>query len=146
MQFVPWYKSNEWPFPTAILPTTEKLNFTESEMISVCDGDEQCLYDAKALGLLQAGEQTKNNHRYYKFLDEALKPVNSCGILPLKGGIRKTTTGNYLAGSRMTVSCEKSYTFYGWPEYICNPNGTWLPTNNVPLHKFRSWPECERKI
>ena len=43
-------------------------------MISVCDGDEQCLYDAKAIGILQAGEQTRNNHRYYKFLDEALQP------------------------------------------------------------------------
>ena len=29
--------------------------------------------------------------------------VNSCGIYPLKAGIRKTDTGNYLAGSKMTV-------------------------------------------
>lgn len=136
-------------------------------MISKCDGDEQCLYDAKAIGILEVGEMTKNNHRYYKFLDEAMKPgkfikflfikdhfskvviifllVNSCGIIPIKGGIRRTTTGNYLAGSRMTVTCESGYTFYGWSEYICNPNGTWLPTNNVPLSRFRDWPVCERK-
>ncbi len=50
------------------------FNFSESEMISICDGDEQCLFDAKAIGILAVGEQTKNNHRYYKFLDEALKP------------------------------------------------------------------------
>jgi hypothetical protein len=139
-------------------------------MISRCDGDEQCLYDAKAIGILEVGEMTKNNHRYYKFLDEAMKPgkflfyskvitlsrkvahcfsffkVNSCGIIPIKGGVRRTTTGNYLAGSRMTVTCESGYTFYGWSEYICNPNGTWLPTNNVPLSRFRDWPICERKI
>ncbi len=72
--------------------------------------------------------------------------VNSCGIIPIKGGIRTTSTGNYLAGSRMTVTCESSYTFYGWPDYICNNNGTWLPTNNVPLSKFRAWPVCERNL
>lgn len=65
--------------------------------------------------------------------------------MKLKGGIRKTTTGNYLAGSRMTVSCQKPYTFYGYPEYICHQNGTWLPTNNVPLTQFKDWPICERK-
>ena len=43
-------------------------------MISKCEGDEQCLYDAKAIGILEVGEMTKNNHRYYKFLDEAMKP------------------------------------------------------------------------
>ena len=71
--------------------------------------------------------------------------VNSCGIYPLKAGIRKTDTGNYLAGSKMTVSCAKYYTFYGNPSYICHPNGTWLPANGVPLHKFKDWPFCERK-
>ena len=43
-------------------------------MLSVCDGDEQCLYDAKAMGSLEIGEMTKNAHRYYKFLDEKMKP------------------------------------------------------------------------
>jgi hypothetical protein len=139
MQFVPWYSYTDWKFPT-------KVPFSESEMMSVCDNDEQCLYDAKAMGSLEIGENTKNNHRYYKFLDEALKPVNSCGILLLKGGVRRTTTGNYLAGARMTVSCEKGYTFYGYPDYICNWNGTWLPANNVPLYKFKDWPICEREF
>jgi hypothetical protein len=64
--------------------------------------------------------------------------------MSIKGGIRKTSTGNYLAGSRMTVSCESGYVFYGYPEYVCNWNGTWLPTNNVPLSKFNDWPGCER--
>ena len=64
--------------------------------------------------------------------------------MSIKGGIRKTSTGNYLAGSRMTVSCESGYVFYGYPEYVCNWNGTWLPTNNVPLSKFKDWPGCER--
>lgn len=72
--------------------------------------------------------------------------VNSCGIIPIKGGIRKTNTGNYLAGSRMTVSCERPYKFRGYSEYICHWNGTWLPANNVPLHKFNDWPTCERKF
>ena len=66
--------------------------------------------------------------------------------MSIKGGIRRTTTGNYLAGSRMTVSCETGYTFYGHPEYTCNSNGTWLPTNNVPLHLFNDYPVCERKF
>jgi hypothetical protein len=64
--------------------------------------------------------------------------------LAFKGGVRRTTTGNYLAGSRMTVSCEQGYVFFGHPEYICHPNGTWLPSNNVPLHRFKDWPTCER--
>jgi hypothetical protein len=60
---------------TYILIILYKLNlYSESEMISRCDGDEQCLYDAKAIGILEVGEMTKNNHRYYKFLDEAMKP------------------------------------------------------------------------
>ena len=82
-------------------------------MLSVCDGDEQCLYDAKAMGNLLIGRSTRDAHRYYRLLDDYLKPVNSCGIMPIKGGVRKTTTGNYLAGSRMTVSCQSGYTFYG---------------------------------
>lgn len=64
--------------------------------------------------------------------------------MSIKGGIRKTSTGNYLAGSRMTVSCESGYVFFGYPDYICHWNGSWLPTNNVPLHKFKDWPGCER--
>jgi hypothetical protein len=43
-------------------------------MMSVCDGDEQCMYDAKAMGSLEIGENTKNNHRYYKLLHEMQKP------------------------------------------------------------------------
>ena len=65
--------------------------------------------------------------------------------MSIKGGIRKTNTGNYLAGSRMTVSCDSKYTFYGHSDYICNWNGSWLPTNGVPLGKFKDWPTCERK-
>ena len=133
-------------------------------MLQVCDGDEQCLYDSKAMGSLEVGEATKNAHRYYKFLDQVMKPgklkkikkflinfsinqtkkVNSCGIMAIRGGIRRTSTGNYLAGSRMTVSCESGYTFYGYSDYVCHPNGTWLPANNVPLHQFNDWPGCER--
>lgn len=43
-------------------------------MIAVCDGDEQCLYDTKAMGSLEIGELTKNAHRYYKFLHQVMKP------------------------------------------------------------------------
>lgn len=46
-------------------------------MLSVCDGDEQCLYDAKAMGSLEVGIDTRNNHRYYKLLDQMQKPGNS---------------------------------------------------------------------
>ena len=60
--------------------------------------------------------------------------------------MRKKSTGNYLAGSRMTVSCEDDYLFYGYPEYICNWNGTWRSNNNVPLSKFKDWPGCESII
>jgi hypothetical protein len=45
----------------------------------------------------------------------------------------------------MTVSCAKYYTFYGNPNYVCHPNGTWLPANGVSLNKFNDWPFCERK-
>lgn len=69
MQFVPWYSWNE---PNFKFPT--KLPFTESEMLAVCDGDEQCLYDTKAMGSLEIGESTKNAHRYYKLLHEMQKP------------------------------------------------------------------------
>jgi hypothetical protein len=44
----------------------------------------------------------------------------------------------------MTVTCENGYVFYGHPEYVCNWNGSWLPTNNVPLSEFKDWPGCER--
>ena len=71
--------------------------------------------------------------------------VNSCGIYFLRGGIRKTSTGNYLAGTYMDVSCERGYTLFGWNRFYCNWNGTWLPTNNMWLEQFRDWPYCERK-
>lgn len=66
--------------------------------------------------------------------------------MSIKGGIRKTDTGNYLAGSRMTITCAKYYTFGGYGSFVCHPNGTWLPANGVPLHKFNNWPYCERKL
>ncbi len=50
-------------------------------MITVCDGDEQCLYDTKAMGSLEIGEMTKNAHRYYRFLDQAMKPGKQFGHL-----------------------------------------------------------------
>ena len=139
MKFQPWFKWDEpnWRFPT-------RANFSENQMLATCDSDEQCLYDAKAIGILEVGEETKNAHRYYKFLHEMMKPVNSCGILSIRGAVRRTNTGNYLAGSRMTVSCERGYTFYGYPDYICHTNGSWLPANGKPLDKFKSWPVCER--
>lgn len=71
--------------------------------------------------------------------------VNSCGIYLLKGGIRKTDTGNYLTGSVMKISCESGYMLFGFDEFKCNWNGTWLPTNNKWLEKFRDWPYCERE-
>ena len=112
--------------------------------MSVCDGDEQCLFDAKAMGSLEIGENTRNNHRYYRLLHEMQKPVNSCGIISIKGGIRKTSTGNYLVGSRMSISCERPFTVRGHPDYIWN--GSWLPSNGVPLSKFKDWPQCERNF
>lgn len=53
-------------------------------MLTVCDGDEQCLYDSKAMGSLEIGEATKNAHRYYKFLDQVMKP----GIFTIKSVIK----------------------------------------------------------
>ena len=69
MQFVPWYA---WDEPNFKFPT--RLPFSESDMFAICDGDEQCLYDTKAMGSLEIGEATRNAHRYYKFLNEAMKP------------------------------------------------------------------------
>jgi hypothetical protein len=43
-------------------------------MTALCDGDEQCLYDTKAMGSLEIGENTRNAHRYYKSIHEAMKP------------------------------------------------------------------------
>ena len=47
---------------------------SESEMMSVCENDEQCMFDAKAMGNLRIGEATKHAHRYYKLLDQNMKP------------------------------------------------------------------------
>ena len=69
MQFVPWYT---WNDPGFLFPT--KADFSESDMLAMCDGDEQCLYDTKAMGSLQIGENTRNAHRYYQFLHESTKP------------------------------------------------------------------------
>ncbi len=70
--------------------------------------------------------------------------VNSCGIYLVKGGIRTLSKGNYLAGSVMKLTCEPGYIQFGWNEFYCNWNGTWLPTNNQWIEKFRDWPYCER--
>ena len=70
--------------------------------------------------------------------------MNSCGIYLLKGGIRNLSNGNYLAGSVMRISCDKGYTLFGYPEFFCDRNGTWLPTNGQSIDRFRNWPYCER--
>ena len=74
------------------------------------------------------------------------KLVNSCGIYLMRGGIRTTSKGNYLVGSVMKLSCEKGYTLFGWDEFYCNWNATWLPTNGQWIEEFRDWPYCERKV
>lgn len=70
--------------------------------------------------------------------------MNSCGIYLLKGGIRSLSKGNYLTGTVMKISCERGYTLYGWDEFYCNWNTTWLPTNGQWIEQFRDWPYCER--
>jgi hypothetical protein len=137
-RFRPWFTHTEVPFPS-------NVSFTREDMMRVCDGDEQCMYDTAAMGSLEIGESTKNAHRYYRLLHESMKAVNSCGIYLLKGGIRTTTTGNYLTGSVMKISCQRGYMLFGWPEFKCHWNGTWLPTNGQWIAKFRDWPYCERK-
>ncbi len=62
----------------------------------------------------------------------------------IKGGIRTTNRGNYLSGSTMKISCKAGYTLFGWDEFYCNWNATWLPTNNQWIEQFRDWPYCER--
>ena len=64
----------------------------------------------------------------------------------LKGGIRTLSKGNYLAGSVMKISCQSGYTLFGYPEFYCNWNGTWLPTNGQWIDRFRDWPYCERML
>jgi hypothetical protein len=70
--------------------------------------------------------------------------VNSCGIFLLQGGKRTLSKGNYLVGSVMKISCQSGYTLFGWDEFYCNWNATWLPTNNQWIEQFRDWPYCER--
>ena len=139
------------------MPFPSNVTFTREQWLEVCDGDEQCLYDAAAMGSLEIGEKTRDAHRYYRILHENMASgekleqtqilhnyakmfsdhgcrlfllissllVNSCGIYLMKGGIRKTTKGNYLVGSVMTLTCEKGYSLFGWNEFYCNWNGTW---------------------
>ena len=64
----------------------------------------------------------------------------------MKGGIRHLSKGNYLSGSVMKLSCDKGYTLFGWDEFYCNWNGTWLPTNGQWIAQFRDWPYCERNL
>lgn len=64
----------------------------------------------------------------------------------MQGGVRTTSTGNYLTGSRMKLSCKRGYILFGWSEFVCNWNGTWLPTNGQWLAQFRDWPYCEREF
>ena len=122
------------------------------------------------MGSLEIGERTREAHAYYLTLQENMKSgiaqneyifflflysrylcfgnifkVNSCGIYLMKGGIRNTSNNNYLAGSVMTLRCGKGYTLFGWNEYYCNWNATWLPTNGQWIEEFRDWPYCERK-
>jgi hypothetical protein len=46
---------------------------SKQEMEELCQGDEQCLYDAAALGSLEVGEKTRDAHRYYRLLHENMK-------------------------------------------------------------------------
>lgn len=46
----------------------------------------------------------------------------------------------------MKISCERGYTLFGWNEFYCNWNATWLPTNGQWIDEFRAWPYCERKL
>ena len=42
-------------------------------MEKMCEGDEQCLYDAAAMGSLEIGEKTKQAHSFYRILHESMK-------------------------------------------------------------------------
>jgi len=137
-RFRPWFTTENIPFPS-------NVSFTKKEWMDACEGDEQCLFDAAALGNLEIGVNTGHAHRYYRIIHENMKSVNSCGIYLLKGGIRTTDTGNYLSGSLMKIRCEPGYMLFGHDEFKCNWNGTWLPTNDKWLEQFRDWPYCERK-
>lgn len=50
--------------------------FRKDEMITMCEEDEQCLYDTAALGSLEIGEKTRDAHRYYRQLHENMKSGN----------------------------------------------------------------------
>jgi len=141
--------------------------FSKEQWLETCQGDEQCLYDSAAMGSLEVGERTRQAHAYYTLMQENMKSgkflqhndfikinkisinspflVNSCGIYLMRGGIRTTSKGNYLVGSVMKLSCERGYTLFGWDEFYCNWNATWLPTNGQWIEEFRDWPYCERK-
>ena len=42
-------------------------------MIRVCEEDEQCLYDAAAMGSLDIGQYTRDSHRFSRHLLESMK-------------------------------------------------------------------------
>lgn len=46
---------------------------SKDQMIELCQGDEQCLYDSAAMGSLEVGEATRDAHRYYRLLHENMK-------------------------------------------------------------------------
>jgi hypothetical protein len=55
----------------------QNLSFkSKQEWEELCEGDEQCLYDAAALGSLEVGEKTRDAHRYYRTLHENMKSGN----------------------------------------------------------------------
>ena len=49
------------------------MKYRKEEMIEMCEGDEQCLYDTAALGSLEVGKQTRDAHRYYRLVHENMK-------------------------------------------------------------------------
>ncbi|KAI3389375.1 hypothetical protein SNEBB_001005 [Seison nebaliae] len=133
-KFWPWFKLSDVPFPS-------NISFTSGDVDAVCGSIEPCKYDATAMGSLEIGAATREAYIYYGNLKLAMKPTNSCGIMMIRGAIRQTNS--YLAGQTMRVSCKRGYTLLGWPQYYCNWNASWLPTNNQWLAKFRDWPRCE---
>ena len=50
-----WQRFRPW-FTTAQIPFPSNVSFSKAQWLEACDGDEQCLFDAAAMGSLEVGE------------------------------------------------------------------------------------------
>ncbi|XP_041453734.1 sushi domain-containing protein 2-like isoform X2 [Lytechinus variegatus] len=114
---------------------------TDEELDDVCGDNRFCIYDFIKTGVPNMAEAAGNAHNMWQRTRNHTTNVVSCGYLPPPGNGSKVGVV-YLAGSMVTMTCNKGFDMIGTVEWLCRPIGSWSgneTTTCVESKDTRMW-------